>query len=269
MTKVMAMLDAMASREAAKWSTGQLLFRLCFSMVFGGTISFFASESDGESRLIVAAIGAVLMFLLISGFLDWLVTARPEGNTARTRERVREAEAEFEQALRQRETGSAQAGAEQARLTLSDLWTVTHRRLDHYHGIALGQAAKSFQNAQIAMVIGFLLLIAFAGVGFAAGSTAGSVVAGALGVASAALAGYVSRTFVKSQETAAGHLRAYFDQPLEFSRYLAAERLIADTNLSEEQRAEILKVLVQAMVAGPPVLPTLSDGSAQQPGNTP
>jgi hypothetical protein len=24
------------------------------------------------------------------------------------------------------------------------------------------------------------------------------------------------------------HLRAYFDQPLEFSKYLAAERLIAD-----------------------------------------
>lgn len=37
---------------------------------------------------------------------------------------------------------------------------------------------------------------------------------GGLGAASAALAGYVSRTFVKSQDAAAGHLRAYFEQPL-------------------------------------------------------
>ncbi|MER5222033.1 MULTISPECIES: hypothetical protein [Streptomyces] len=44
---------------------------------------------------------------------------------------------------------------------------------------------------------------------------------------------------MKSQETAAEHLRAYFDQPLEFSRYLAAERLIADARLETEQRAEI------------------------------
>ncbi|WP_406105592.1 hypothetical protein OG698_25245 [Streptomyces sp. NBC_01003] len=36
-------------------------------------------------------------------------------------------------------------------------------------------------------------------------------------------------TFVRPQETAAGHLRAYFDQPLELSHYLAAERLVADT----------------------------------------
>ncbi|MFG3369578.1 hypothetical protein ACIPWY_31425 [Streptomyces sp. NPDC090032] len=71
-----------------------------------------------------------------------------------------------------------------------------------------------------------------------ASTTAGSVVAGGLGAVAAGLSGYVSRTFVRSQEASAGHLRAYFDQPLEFSRYLAAERLVADSNLSDEQRAE-------------------------------
>lgn len=69
------------------------------------------------------------------------------------------------------------------------------------------------------------------------------------GAVSAALAGYVSRTFVKSQEAAAAHLRVYFDQPLESSRYLAAERIL--TNLSREERAEVLSSLVQAIVAGP------------------
>ncbi|WP_257231747.1 hypothetical protein [Streptomyces sp. Rer75] len=82
---------------------------------------------------------------------------------------------------------------------------------------------------------------------------------------SAALAGYVSRTFVKSQEVASSHLRAYFDQPLEFSRYLAAERLIEDAKPRQEQRAEVLTALVQAMVAGPaaPLPPT--DVNGQQP----
>ena len=64
----------------------------------------------------------------------------------------------------------------------------------------------------------------------------------------AAFAGYIGRTFVRSQESAASKLHAYFDQPLEFSRYLAAERLLAESNdLSGDQRAVILSGLVQAI----------------------
>lgn len=156
----------------------------------------------------------------------------------------------------------------QARLTLPELWAVTHRRLDHYHGIALGQARRSFLNAQIAMGLGFTLLIAFVVVAFNASTTAGTVVAGGLGAVSAALSGYVSRTFIRSQEAAAGHLRAYFDQPLEFSRYLAAERLMADVGLSEDKRAEVLSLLVQAMITGP-ASPTSKSPASEQPGNAP
>ncbi|WNZ09842.1 ATP-binding protein [Streptomyces sp. 11x1] len=208
--------------------------------------------------------GAALLgfSILFAGLMVELVGWRPKDeDVAQTRERVRQAEAELEEELRSPHADASQSQAEdeeQARLTLSALWTVTHRRLDHYHGIALEQAAKSFRNAQIAMTVGFILLVAFAAVAFFASTTAGAVVAGALGAVSAALAGYVSRTFVKSQETAAEHLRAYFDQPLEFSRYLAAERLITDARLETQQRAEILSSLVQAMIAGPP-----SDRGAQ------
>ncbi|MGM9386831.1 hypothetical protein [Streptomyces antibioticus] len=211
-----------------------------------------------------------------------------------TRARVREAEQDLEAALRSSGTdrGSIQVSDaitvdapggqttatppsartdvrldhQQARLTLSELWAVTHRRLDHYHGIALSQAKQSFLNAQIAMGIGFILLAGFATIAWQASTVAGSVVAGGLGAVSAALAGYVSRTFITSQEAAAGHLRAYFDQPLEFSRYLAAERLMADADLSEEHRAEILSLLVQAMIAGPS-LQTPAGTNEQQPGN--
>lgn len=150
-------------------------------------------------------------------------------------------------------------------LTLAELWTVTHSRLDLYHEIATGQARRSFRNAQAAMIIGFLLLIVFVAVALQASTTAGSVVAGGLGAVSAALSGFVARTFVKSQETAAAHLRAYFDQPLEFSRYLAAERLVADSALSEEQRAEVVTALVQAMVT-PPSTPLAPGQMAGVPG---
>jgi hypothetical protein len=240
-----------------------------------------------DGPMAVVLIAATTLLVGVPSYLMTVRTAREQEAAQASLERVREAEEGLERALRPAsgtprdatapvsDNGSddAQPGgvdAEQARLTLSELWAVTHRRLDHYHGIALGQAARSFRNAQISMWVGFLLLVGFTIVALQASTTAGSVVAGALGAASAALAGYVSRTFVKSQETAAGHLRAYFDQPLEFSRFLAAERLIADANLSQEQRAEVLASLVQSMIAGPPQPPPAVTASGQpQIGNAP
>ncbi|MFB8114274.1 hypothetical protein ACFC51_00075 [Streptomyces sp. NPDC055962] len=140
-------------------------------------------------------------------------------------------------------------------LGLPELWTTTHARLSLYHEIATGQAKKSFKSAQRAMWTGFVLLVLFTILALVASTTAGAIVVGGLGAVSAALAAFVSKTFVRSQEAAATHLRSYFDQPLELSRYLAAERLIADGDLSQEQRGEVLSALVQAMVAGPPQPP--------------
>ncbi len=236
--------------------------------------------SSPVALLLLAAVAAVGAYVLRP--LD--VEA---GRVSEGRERVREAEHDLEQALRlpvgeamvvhgdvyissppggtaddaRRRDGDASpfpggdaggAHRDRARLTLSELWTVTHRRLDLYRDIALGQASRSFRNAQMAMILGFALLVGFVIIALQASTTAGAVVAGGLGAVAAALAGYVSRTFVRSQEAAASHLRAYFDQPLEFSRYLAAERLVADANLSDEQRAEIVSALAQTMISGPP-----------------
>ncbi|MFD9814456.1 hypothetical protein [Streptomyces sp. NPDC059080] len=160
---------------------------------------------------------------------------------------------------------SVPAAERKTRLPLSELWAVTHRRLDHYHEIALRQASRSFRNAQIAMGLGFVLLVAFVFMALRASTTAGSVVAGGLGAVAATLAGYVSRTFIRSQETAAGHLRAYFDQPLEFSRYLAAERLIAEAELSEGQRGEMLATLIEAMVVAGDPKSAAKDAASEAP----
>lgn len=178
------------------------------------------------------------------------------------RVRLRQAERELTELLQR---GSQTAGGRstnledrseqvtQDRLTLPALWKVTHSRLDLYHQIATGQARRSFITAQIAIGVGFGMLIVFAVIATQIHTTASAIAAGALGAVSGALAGYIGRTFVRSQESAAAHLRAYFDQPLEFSRYLAAERLLgSNANLSEDQQAAILTALVQVIATSNP-----------------
>jgi hypothetical protein len=181
---------------------------------------------------------------------------RNELHLERRREAVQEAEEALEHHLRGDQDGEGQrkpaAGEEAPHLALAHLWAVTHRRLDLYHNIALEQSKKSFRNAQGAMVTGFILLAGCVIVAVTSSTTAGAVAAGSLGAVAAGLAGYVARTFVRSQEVAATHLRTYFDQPVEFSRYLAAERLVAEATLSAHQREKLVAVLVRAMVAGPP-----------------
>jgi hypothetical protein len=144
--------------------------------------------------------------------------------------------------------------AKDERLTLAALWDVTHKRMGYYHTIVTGQAKRSFIAAQAAMGIGFVLLVVFAVLAAEAKTTTAAISAGGLGAVSAALSGYISKTLIRSQESAAGHLRAYFDQPLELSRYLAAERLLADAKeLTPDQRAAILTSLVQSIAtAGQP-----------------
>lgn len=134
------------------------------------------------------------------------------------------------------------------RLTLAALWNVTHSRLDLYHQIVTRQAKRSFMAAQLAIGVGFILLVGFAILAVRAKTPAGAISVGSLGAVGAAFAAYIGRTFIRSQESEASHLRAYFDQPLELSRYLAAERLLADdARLSDEQHAATLSILVQSI----------------------
>jgi hypothetical protein len=134
------------------------------------------------------------------------------------------------------------------RLTLASLWDVTHGRMDLYHQIVTGQARRSFEAAQVAMGVGFVMLVVFAVLAADAKTTTAAISAGGLGAVGAAFAAYIGKTFIRSQESAASHLRVYFDQPLELSRYLAAERLLADAgDLTAEQRVAIVSSLVQSI----------------------
>jgi hypothetical protein len=75
-----------------------------------------------------------------------------------------------------------------------------------------------------------------------ANSASASIVAGAAGVFGGALGGYMGTTFVRMQQDASTRLRAYFMQPLEFSRVLAAERL-AETLEGSARDAAVLAII--------------------------
>jgi ABC-type multidrug transport system fused ATPase/permease subunit len=123
-------------------------------------------------------------------------------------------------------------------------------QLDQYHSIATRQSKMSFYTAQLAMFFGFILLLVFAIIAFAAPTATTSIVAGALGAFSAALAGYISRTFVHAQDGAANRLRSYFDHPRQTSRYLTAERVLTRGKLTDEQRADVTTALLRGLLAG-------------------
>ncbi|MFI1956966.1 hypothetical protein ACH46L_03495 [Streptomyces althioticus] len=251
---------------------------MAITAAVGGVLAINASTGDlARAGYIAASVGAGLAITAMAVSL----ANRESPDISASRERVREAEREVEGALRGmsvhlpefapltpslevrvpgRATGDTEepqpaddttVRQERRDLALSTLWRLTHAQLELYHKIATSQAKRSFFTAQASMILGFGMLAAFVYLALKVSNMTGAIVAGGLGAVSAALAGFISKTFVKSQQTAADHLRAYFDQPLEFSRYLAAERLLADASLPEEKRAEVVAALVQTVAAGP------------------
>jgi hypothetical protein len=134
-------------------------------------------------------------------------------------------------------------------LELASLWNLTHARLDYYHQIATRQAQASFRNSQVATTAGFTVVILAVLASLLAGSLPVSIVAAVLGTTGVALSGFVSRTFLKAQEVASAQLKGYFLQPLEFSRYLVAERLLG--TLSESDKSKGILMLVSGISAGP------------------
>ena len=110
-------------------------------------------------------------------------------------------------------------------LDVAGLWRASQERLNYYHDIALTQSQRSFISGQVAITVGFMVLAFAVSVAVINGTTAVALVAGGLGTVGAALAGYIGRTFFRAHDAATRQLGSYFSQPVEFSRYLAAERL--------------------------------------------
>lgn len=176
----------------------------------------------------------VLLFTLPVGFAAYsfaIFRIKVKREELRERLQVAEAQQELEQAERNAHAANA--------LGLESLWDVTQKRLDYYHTLATAQAEVSFRHSQRAVIGGFGALVVALLVATFSGSTGAAVASGLVGVAGAALAGYLSKTFLRTQETTSAQLRSYFSQPLTFSQHLAAERLL--NLLDGEQKAAAVR----------------------------
>jgi Cyanobacterial TRADD-N associated 2-Transmembrane domain len=147
--------------------------------------------------------------------------------------------------LAQTELREAEQDISEGDTDFASLWKATQKRLDYYHKIATSQSERSFLYSQIAAGTGFLVVLVSALAASLARSTTASIAAGLVGIAGGGLGGYIGATFIKSQETATTQLREYFLQPLEFSKYLAAERLVS--TLSDQDRSAAVAQIIGAI----------------------
>ncbi|MFF4275889.1 hypothetical protein [Streptomyces sp. NPDC001536] len=154
------------------------------------------------------------------------------------------------------ELRQAEAEASESDVTFQSLWFATQKRLDYYHKIATTQAERSFLYGQVAASVGFLILLAAAAFAAFAKNATASVVAGALGATAGGIGAYLGSTFLKMQERASTQLSDYFTQPLEFSKYLAAERLLS--SLDGRDKSLAVRDIISA-ISGVP------SGEMQQP----
>lgn len=144
---------------------------------------------------------------------------------------------------------AAEEEASEASLDLPTLWSLTQMRLDYYHGLATTQSEKSFSYALATAVGGLLFVVGSIVASALSASVAGAVASAVGGLGGGGLAAYLGATFIKMQRTSAQQLRAYFDQPLEFSRILAAERLLE--GLDSDARAANTQRIIDSLTRPP------------------
>lgn len=135
------------------------------------------------------------------------------------------------------------------------LWAATQKRISFYHEIATDQARRSFLSSQIAASAGFLVVVLVAIFAAFSRKGTGAIAAGVIGTAGAGLSAYVGATFAKAQASASAQLRAFFLQPVDFSRALGAERLL--DKVPENERAKIVEHIVQSMT---PIVEVKAEG---------
>lgn len=210
----------------------------------GATTATYSEDRD-MNAIIGAVFGAGIVGYLSA--LGWLVHRRQQRRSWYDRVILLQAHAELSR---------AESKAANDELDLSSLWALTQQRLDYYHGLATSQAEKSFTYGLVAAGLGFFVILAASIAAALGNSAAASVSAALVGLAGGGLSAYIGATFMRLQENSATQLRAYFSQPLEFSRFLAAERLL--TQLDPADNAAATRDLIRALADTRPI----ADGSS-------
>jgi hypothetical protein len=132
---------------------------------------------------------------------------------------------------------------------LQNLLLVNRTQLNLYQKIATGDAKAASRNSQVAMVIGFLMLVVGAALAIRAPNTTSKIVIGALASIGSILSGYIGQTFLKAQAQAMRQLNYYFRQPLVASYLLSAERIALKLQDDKSTEKALLDVIKNVLLA--------------------
>jgi hypothetical protein len=120
--------------------------------------------------------------------------------------------------------------------------------LRQYHELTRRQARTSYRNSQIAMSIGFLLLVVGAATVLRAVTPSAQIVVGGLAGLGSALSAYIGSTFIRAYNRALAQMNYYFGQPLVQSYLLEAERMAS--SLHQERRDDVMEKIIAETLSG-------------------
>lgn len=169
----------------------------------------------GESVIVVGAISAVIVFSLGMYF------------TARNQDASR------------RQSNLA---------TEADERTVNQRLLAQYHDITKEQAASSYRVSQVAMLVGFAMIVGGGYVVIAkAQSSYSQIVVGGLAGLGALFSSYIGATFIRTYNRALAQMNFYYAQPLVQSYVLEAERISSGLSNSAKKDTVLTQIIGQTL----------------------
>ncbi|MFI7597457.1 hypothetical protein [Actinoplanes sp. NPDC049681] len=133
-------------------------------------------------------------------------------------------------------------------LSLANLFGLNRTVMDEYHRITKQQAERSFRNSQVAMGLGFLALIGGACVALAPTQVETKIAVAGLSAVGSLMAGFISKTFLRSHQISIKQLNTFFREPLVNSYLLTAERLSQQLNGGAREDAQV-QIITQAIAS--------------------
>lgn len=135
-------------------------------------------------------------------------------------------------------------------MELANLLNVNSQLLSQYHNIATRQANRSFWSANVAMFVGYLILILClpAVIWLPVVTETRFAVAG-LGAAAAALGAFLNRTFLHVYDQSLKQLDQFFSHPLLNSYFLNIERIVAREGELTDANMDLIKGVVEGLLS--------------------
>jgi hypothetical protein len=131
-------------------------------------------------------------------------------------------------------------------LSLANLMALNLKQMGEYDAITKRQEKRTFLSTQLAIMVGFGMLVAGSCAATLINDVSAKIVVGTLTAVGSVLSGYIARTFIVSHRLAVNQLNRYYAHPLQMSHLLCAERL--GREMSGEARNDVYDQIIQKLL---------------------